>query len=219
MVTLLALAFLAQPADIGATGKHPLLVAPGCIWTASGPAHRESLVRIELEGSARMDAARALAAWAAVADLQFTITREQADLVIREMQPGECGVSALTGAWASDTVVAIRDIGDERTYGKLLHEIGHWLGWYHFQDNSVMYPIMNAQRYIDIGEDDEARAVARYGPALPDKWTVREQLSWNVWRYLGVGQVPLGAKGRYWRWELLCTTNPDPGKTPACPAD
>ena len=208
---LLALALLAQqPADIPAS-KHAAIVAPACVWTASGPAHRESLVRIEAEGPARTEAVRALVSWAAVADLQFTITRMDAGLVIRTAEPGECGVPAMAGGWASDTVIGVREWTDERLFSILLHEIGHVLGLRHSDNRqSVMWFITREQRYADISEEDEQLVIARYGAAERDKWTVREYLGWNVWRYYGVGAVPKGATGRGWHWQLVCATGDCP---------
>ncbi len=182
----------------------PLLML-ACQWTASGPATREPRVLIEAPQAARGYVIRALASWAAVADIRFEIVTDSPDLTIRQSKPGECGVSTMAGAFATDTTIAIRDWDDPRLLGTLMHEIGHWLGLHHSDNRaSIMFPVIVEQRYEDVGEEDETRIVERYGKADADKWTVREPIAWSAWRIWGIGKIPPGAVGRGWHWSLLC---------------
>ena len=183
----------------------PLLML-ACTW--KGPATREPRVLIDAPSYARGYAIRALASWAAVADIRFEIVTDSPDLTIRQSKPGERGVSTMAGGFATDDTVAVRDWDDPRLLGTLMHELGHWLGLHHSDNRaSIMFPIIAEQRYEDIGEEDEARIVEKLGKADRDKWTAREAIAWQAWRYWGVGKLPFGAVGRGWHWSLLCGGN------------
>jgi hypothetical protein len=182
-----------------------VVLAADCPWTARGLTSKEPRVLIEAPEHARESVIRALHVWAAAADFRFVVVTESPDLMIRTMQPGECGVSNMAGAFSTDDAVVIRDWDSPRLLSLLIHEVGHWLGLSHSESRaSVMFAMIQEERFDDIGGEDMALLVARYGGAAePSRWTVREPLAWGKCRYRGVGEPPPGAIGRGGSWSFV----------------
>jgi hypothetical protein len=181
-----------------------VLLAVDCTWMARGLTTKEPHVLIEAPEHARESVIRALHVWAATGDFRFVVVTESPDLTIRTMGPGECGISNMAGAFATDEAVVIRDWESPRLLSLLIHEIGHWLGLSHnVSRSSVMFGMLQEERFDDIGTEDSERIVERYGAAETGKWTVREPLAWGKWRYRGIGEPPPGAIGRGGSWSLV----------------